>query len=145
MASEHALCARFNVSRPTIRQALDVLVQEGRLTVTPGVDLRHAHHGLRAQAAASSVRGRDDRARGRDLVQGRVARGVRGPSGHRPRPALSSSSSAYRVVGVRHGDDGPFQHMTASVPGALGATLSEEDFLKGSILATPSSGSWGVP
>jgi DNA-binding GntR family transcriptional regulator len=27
IASEHALCARFKVSRPTIRQALDVLVQ----------------------------------------------------------------------------------------------------------------------
>ena len=38
IASEHALCARFNVSRPTIRQALDVLVQEGRL-------YRHAGRG----------------------------------------------------------------------------------------------------
>src|SRR5919201_6276209 len=46
--SEHQLCARFDVSRPTIRQALDVLVQEGLLyrhagrgtfsTPTPGGD-----------------------------------------------------------------------------------------------------------
>ena len=32
--SEHALCAKFRVSRPTVRQALDVLVQEGRLCVS---------------------------------------------------------------------------------------------------------------
>ncbi len=38
IASEHALCARFKVSRPTVRQALDVLVQEGRL-------YRHAGRG----------------------------------------------------------------------------------------------------
>src|ERR687891_3023031 len=38
IASEHALCARFRVSRPTIRQALEVLVQEGRL-------YRHAGRG----------------------------------------------------------------------------------------------------
>ena len=38
IASEHALCARFKVSRPTVRQALDVLVQEGRL-------YRHADSG----------------------------------------------------------------------------------------------------
>ena len=38
VASEHMLCARFNVSRPTIRQALDVLEQEGRI-------YRHAGRG----------------------------------------------------------------------------------------------------
>src|SRR5499426_2143360 len=46
--SEHELCAQFKVSRPTIRQALDILVHEGRLyrhagrgtfsTPTPGGD-----------------------------------------------------------------------------------------------------------
>src|SRR5688572_1356923 len=43
--SEHSLCARFKVSRPTIRQALDVLVQEGRL-------YRHAGRGTFSTAAA---------------------------------------------------------------------------------------------
>ena len=36
--SEHQLCAEFEVSRPTVRQALDVLVQEGLL-------YRHAGRG----------------------------------------------------------------------------------------------------
>jgi GntR family transcriptional regulator len=43
--SEHELCAKFRVSRPTVRQALDVLVQEGRL-------YRHAGRGTFATAPA---------------------------------------------------------------------------------------------
>ena len=45
--SEHRLCAKFKVSRPTIRQALDVLVQEGRL-------YRHAGRGTFSTAEAGS-------------------------------------------------------------------------------------------
>src|ERR671925_2280423 len=45
--SEHRLCARFKVSRPTVRQALDVLVQEGRL-------YRHAGRGTFSTAANGS-------------------------------------------------------------------------------------------
>jgi len=47
IASEHSLCARFKVSRPTIRQALEVLVQEGRL-------YRHAGRGTFSTAANGS-------------------------------------------------------------------------------------------
>ena len=47
--SEHALCAKFRVSRPTVRQALDVLVQEGRL-------YRHAGRGTFATGAAANDR-----------------------------------------------------------------------------------------
>lgn len=137
IASEHALCARFDVSRPTIRQALDVLVQEGRL-------YRHAGRGTFATPTSGYERklrvigsvadmialGEETwfKAISRDVVQvpPDIAHALRLPPG----------SPAYRVVGVRHGDDGPFQHMTAWVPGDLGATLSEEDFSKGSILAT---------
>src|ERR671922_2759701 len=49
IASEHQLCARFGVSRPTVRQALDVLVQEGRL-------YRHAGRGTFATASAGNDR-----------------------------------------------------------------------------------------
>src|SRR3989449_4449760 len=49
ISSEHALCARFKVSRPTIRQALDVLVQEGRL-------YRHAGRGTFATPSAGGDR-----------------------------------------------------------------------------------------
>src|SRR5919201_3682179 len=46
--SEHQLCARYNVSRPTIRQALDVLVQEGLL-------YRHAGRGTFSTPSAGGA------------------------------------------------------------------------------------------
>src|SRR3989449_6950352 len=45
--SEHALCKRFKVSRPTIRQALDVLVEEGLL-------YRHAGRGTFSTPSAGA-------------------------------------------------------------------------------------------
>src|SRR2546427_10306753 len=47
ISSEHALCKRFNVSRPTIRQALDVLVEEGLL-------YRHAGRGTFSTPSAGA-------------------------------------------------------------------------------------------
>ena len=136
IASEHALCARFKVSRPTVRQALDVLVQEGRL-------YRHAGRGTFATAAA----GNDRRLRligsiddmmalgdetwfklvGRDVVPvpANIAQALRLPPG----------SSAYRISGVRHADSGPFQHVTVWLPPAVGQALSDEDLSKTSLIA----------
>jgi GntR family transcriptional regulator len=134
--SEHALCARFRVSRPTVRQALDVLVQEGRL-------YRHAGRGTFATAAA----GNDRRLRligsiddmmalgdetwlkllGRDVVPvpANIAQALRLPPG----------SSAYRISGVRHADSGPFQHVTVWVSPLVGQALSDEDLSKTSLIA----------
>ena len=137
IASEHALCARFKVSRPTIRQALDVLVHEGRL-------YRHAGRGT----FATPIMGADRKLRVIGSVADMIALGeetwfkaiareiVPVPPDIAHALRLPPGSSAYRVIGVRHGDDGPFQHLTAWVPGALGAALSEEDFTKSSVLAT---------
>lgn len=143
--SEHQLCAIYKVSRPTIRQALDVLVQEGLL-------YRHAGRGTFSTPTASGDRKLrmigsvgDMMAMGEETwfklltrevvaVPANIAQALRLPPG----------SSAYRVVGVRHADNGPFQHVTAYVPEAIGRALSEEDFSKTSIfgaierlLATP--------
>lgn len=143
--SEHQLCAIYKVSRPTIRQALDVLVQEGLL-------YRHAGRGTFSTPTASGDRKLrmigsvgDMMAMGEEtwfklltrevvVVPANIAQALRLPPG----------SSAYRVVGVRHADNGPFQHVTAYVPEAIGRALSEEDFSKTSIfgaierlLATP--------
>jgi GntR family transcriptional regulator len=137
IASEHALCARFNVSRPTIRQALDLLVQEGRL-------YRHAGRGT----FATPTPGNERKLRVIGSVADMIALGeetwfkavtrevVQVPPDIAHALRLRPRSSAYRVVGIRHGDDGPFQHVTAWVPGELGAALSEEDFSKSSVLAT---------
>jgi GntR family transcriptional regulator len=38
------------------------------------------------------------------------------------------------VCGVRHAENGPFQHVTAWVPTALATALSEEDLSKSSVI-----------
>jgi GntR family transcriptional regulator len=136
IASEHALCARFKVSRPTIRQALDVLVQEGRL-------YRHAGRGTFSTAA----NGNDPRLRVIGSIGDMMALGdetwfklvsrenVPVPANIAQALRLPPGSSAYRVCGVRHSEAGPFQHVTAWVPSSIGAALAEEDLSKGSLIA----------
>jgi GntR family transcriptional regulator len=48
---------------------------------------------------------------------------------------LVPGSMVYRICGVRHADGGPFQHVTAWLPHAFGAPLSEEDLSKTSLIA----------
>lgn len=133
--SEHELCARFKVSRPTIRQALDVLVQEGRLyrhagrgtfsTPSPGGDRR-----LRVIGSVDDMIALGEetwfKLVSRDVtpIPANIAQSLRLPPG----------SSAYRVIGVRHAETGPFQHVTAYLRRETGERLSDEDLSKTSLL-----------
>src|SRR5205823_13829449 len=47
---------------------------------------------------------------------------------------LPPRSSVYRISGVRHADNGPFQHVTAYMPLTIGTALSEEDLSKTSLI-----------
>ena len=118
IASEHALCARYKVSRPTIRQALDVLVQEGRI-------YRHAGRGTFATAVVGDPRLRvigsvDDMLAMADENWFKVLSRefVRVPPNIAQALKLVPGSLGYRVIGVRHSEDGPFQHVTAWMPEA---------------------------
>jgi GntR family transcriptional regulator len=129
--SEHELCATFRVSRPTVRQALDVLVQEGRL-------YRHAGRGTFATAVA----GDDRRLRVIGSIDDIMAMGeetwfevltreqIPVPANIAQALRLPPGSSGYRICGVRHGDGGPFQHATAWLPPAIGQAVSDEDLSK---------------
>jgi GntR family transcriptional regulator len=135
IASEHQLCARFAVSRPTIRQALDVLVQEGLL-------YRHAGRGT----FSTPTPGGDRKLRVIGSVDDMIALGdeswfkllsrevVRLPANIAQALRLGPGSEAYRVVGVRHADVGPFQHVTAWLPPKIGAALSDEDVSRTSLI-----------
>jgi DNA-binding GntR family transcriptional regulator len=134
--SEHSLCARFKVSRPTVRQALDVLVQEGRL-------YRHAGRGTFSTAANGS----DPRLRVIGSIDDMMALGdetwlklvsqetVTVPANIAQALRLPPGSRATRIVGVRHADSGPFQHVTVWVPTPIALALSDEDLSKTSLIA----------
>ena len=133
--SEHQLCAQFKVSRPTIRQALDVLVQEGLLyrhagrgtfsTPTPGGDRK-----LRIIGSLDDMIALGDetwfKLVSREIVPlaANIAQALRLPPG----------STAYRLTGVRLADAGPFQYITAYLPEAVGRALGEEDLTSRSAL-----------
>ncbi|MGH7309734.1 MAG: GntR family transcriptional regulator [Candidatus Rokuibacteriota bacterium] len=135
IASEHELCAKFRVSRPTVRQALDILVQEGRLyrhagrgtfsTPTPGGDRK-----LRVIGSVDDMIALGDetwfKLQSRDVIRlaPNIAQALRLPPG----------SDAYRLVGVRHADVGPFQHVTAYLPLEIGRALPNEDFARSSLI-----------
>lgn len=133
--SEHELCAEFGVSRPTIRQALDILVQEGRL-------YRHAGRGT----FSTPVPGGDRKLRVIGSVSDMIALGeetwfklvsretVPVPANIAQALRLPPGSSAFRVVGVRHADQGPFMHVTGYLKRELGEALSDEDLSKTSLL-----------
>lgn len=133
--SEHELCAEFGVSRPTIRQALDILVQEGRL-------YRHAGRGT----FSTPVPGGERKLRVIGSVSDMIALGeetwfklvsretVPVPANIAQALRLPPGSSAFRVVGVRHADKGPFMHVTGYLKRELGEALSDEDLSKTSLL-----------
>ena len=134
--SEHQLCALYKVSRPTIRQALDVLVQEGLL-------YRHAGRGT----FSTPTPGGDRKLRVIGSVDDMIALGeetwfkllaceiVRVPANIAHALRLPPGSEACRVVGVRHADTGPFQHVTAHLPRRMAAVISEEDLSKTTLIA----------
>lgn len=136
LPSEHALCAQFKVSRPTIRQALEVLVQEGLL-------YRHAGRGTFSTLSGDG----DPKLRVIGSIGDMMALGeetwfkllsrepVAVPANIAQALKLPPRAMAYRVVGVRHAEGGPFQHVTAWMPAPIGLALSDEDLSKTSLIA----------
>src|SRR5574341_564027 len=136
LPSEHALRARFRVSRMTVRQALDVLRQEGLLSrhvgrgtftspVVPGRRLRviGSVEDMLALGEETWFKPLDQRA---VPAPERVATALRVPAG----------APLIRFCGVRHGEEGPFQHVTVYVPERIGRQILEEDLSSTSVIGT---------
>ncbi len=137
LPSEHALCAEFGVSRPTVRQALDVLTEEGCLTRRRGrgTFVTAPPSGASTLRVIGSIE--DMIALGNETRYKPLERGV-----VKPVPAVANTlrlgkgARVVRFVGVRHNDAGPFQHVTVYLPEALGRPLLEEDLSTTSVIAT---------
>src|SRR5207247_9741933 len=134
-SSNYCSCARSKVSRPTVRQALDDRVQEGRL-------YRHAGRGTFSTAAAGS----DPRLRVIGSIDDLMALGdetwlklishetTAVPANIAQALRLPPGSQGTRIVGVRHAESGPFQHVTVWVPTPIALALCDEDLSKTSMI-----------
>lgn len=138
LPSEHALCAEFGVSRPTVRQALDVLTEEGCLVRRRGrgtfVAVPPAGVGsLRVIGSIEDMIALGDETRFKPVEHAivtppaEVARALR----------LEDRVTArvVRITGIRHNDAGPFQHVTVYLPEAVGRPLLDEDLSATSVIA----------
>jgi GntR family transcriptional regulator len=136
LPSEHALRAQFGVSRMTVRHALDVLRQEGLLS-------RHVGRGT---FISKAVGGRPLRVIG--SVEDMLALGdetwfkpietatMLAPPSVAEALKLDADTRVVRITGVRHGDEGAFQHVTAYVPERIGRHLLDTDLSRTSVIGT---------
>lgn len=129
LPSEPALAAQHNLSRVTVRRALDGLAQEGLITRAAGAGTFVAPAAERAPMVAdlSNVlahlveMGRNTRVRllafSYGIPPAAVSRALRLAAGERTQHSLR----------VRYLDDAPFSYLSTHVPERIGVTYSEAD------------------
>ena len=137
LPSEHALCAEFRVSRPTVRHALDLLLQEGLISREQG-----------RGTFATPVGAFPQRFRVIGSVEDMLALGEETwfkPLFREVVPAVAAVARALhlnpgdrvvRFTGVRHTDETPFQYVTAYLPDGIGRAILDEDLTKTSVIGT---------
>ena len=130
---ERELCERFDVSRVTLRRAVDDLVRDGVLSRRQGSGTYVAQPKL-AQALSVRSFSQDMRQRGLE-PSSQVLSVERVPAGPRlgQRLAVSPADPVVRIRRLRLADGEPLGLETASVPAALAPGLEEAD-LEGSSL-----------
>lgn len=136
LPSEHALCAQFRVSRMTVRQALEVLRQEGLLSRQAGRGTFTAPvvpgRRLRVIGSVEDMLALGDETWFKPLAKGVTAAPVDAAAALRVR----AGTPVMRFTGIRHAEDGPFQHVTAYVPAAIGMLIAEADLSSTSVIGT---------
>ncbi len=133
--SEHALCAEFRVSRPTVRQALDLLVEEGLLSRQPGrgtftSPLHPLPSNLRVIGSVEDMIALGDETRFKLLDRALV----RTPAAVAQALRLRPRERVARITGLRHIGGAPFQHATVYLPERIGRALLDEDLAKTSVI-----------
>lgn len=135
--SEHALCAEFRVSRPTVRQALDVLLREGFITREHGRGTFVSPLGALPQKFRVIGSVEDMLALGEETWFKPLAREVvPAPAAIAHALQLAPGAPVVRVTGVRCAEATPFQHVTAYLPEAIGRVILDEDLTKTSVIGT---------
>jgi len=137
LPSEQAFCAEFRVSRPTVRHALDLLLQEGLISREQG-----------RGTFATPVGSLPQRFRVIGSIEDMLALGEETWFKPLTREAVPSTAAVARALrldagdlvvqftGVRHTDETPFQFVTAYLPGGLGRAILDEDLTKTSVIGT---------
>ncbi len=136
LPSEHALCRQFHVSRMTVRQALDVLRHEGLLSRQVGrgtfTSPVPADRKLRVIGSVEDMLALGDETWFMPLER-RVGAA---PADATAALRVAQGAPVVRVTGIRHGEDGPFQHVTAYLPEAIGRRILEADLSTTSVIGT---------
>ena len=136
LPSEHALCRQFRVSRMTVRQALDVLCREGLLSRQVGrgtfTSPVPAERRLRVIGSVEDMLALGDETWFKPLERMLTP----APADAAAALRLAPGAPVARFTGIRHGDDGPFQHVTAYVPEAIGRRILEADLSATSVIGT---------
>lgn len=135
--SEHALSDTFNVSRITIRRAMDRLKQEGLISRTRGrgtfaqtprtpqtisADLRDVFENLMEMGRRTRVR----------VVEFGY---VPAPAPIAERLGLTPGAPVQRAVRVRYHEKTPFSHLTTYLPEDVGQSFTREDLAQTPLLS----------
>ena len=136
LPSEPELSATFNVSRITAKRALDELA-------AAGLAVREQGRGTRVAITphSTSVRGNvvglvhSLHANGRGAVQLLKFDYVGAPKDVATALGLKAGDEVQRAIRIWNGDEGPFSHLTTSVPAALGRSWTKADLKKKPLIA----------
>jgi GntR family transcriptional regulator len=135
--SENELCLAHDVSRITVRKALNDLVHQGLLYTVQGKGTFVAPHKFRVQWAQETAGFHADMARRGLSVRVRVLEQTLVPADERVATELSLNLGApvVKLVRLRYVDDKPFDIATNYLPAQLFPGLEREDLTTASLYA----------
>jgi GntR family transcriptional regulator len=135
--SENELCVTHDVSRITVRKALNDLVHQGLLYTVQGKGTFVAPHKFRVQWAQETAGFHADMARRGLSVKVRVLEQLLVPADERVASELSLNLGApvVKLVRLRYVDDQPFDIAINYLPAQLFPGLEREDLISASLYA----------